>query len=86
MSKPQTFSQQLQARRLESGYGYADLASLLNEIISGVGEFTPEELEKWENGSVDGKSPRIFALCQFFGLDFASISKDIKVKETKGKR
>jgi len=78
-------SQALQERRLQSGYDYADLASLLNEIVGGVGEFTANELEAWEKGGCDLKNPRIFALCQFFGIDLSKIIKDIQVKETKGK-
>ncbi|MCL1950356.1 MAG: helix-turn-helix transcriptional regulator [Turicibacter sp.] len=70
-------------RRLAFGYSYEDLASLLNDIVGGVGKFSAQEIEAWETGDVDLKNRRIFALAMFFGIDAGSVMKDVQVKEKK---
>jgi len=82
----QAFGKQLQEKRLASNYDFEYLASLFNEIVGGVGEFTPAELEQWENGDCDLSNPRIFAAAQFFGIDLNGILKDVKVQATKGRK
>ena len=84
--KSTDFGQELLKKREASGYSYLELASLLNEIVSGVGEFSPAELQKWEQVEPDLKNPRIFATAQFFGIDIHSFLKSIQVKETKSKK
>ena len=77
----------LKEKRLASGYSQVDLAALLNEIVGGAGKFTASELNRWEAGEVDMKTPRLFALCQFFGIDRNTALKGVRVEQVKnGKR